>query len=152
MTHQPVYETFITRLWPINPFITYLWRDNYTFFTKLDKWVDTLTQWVDTPTKWVDTTTRIAKPNWTGLFNVSFSINDIINLFRSINDTRMTLLWRKGVSLVFYIFGWNLNMFSFCLWNFWLSNSSFECLWDFYFLFFSFICFFECSELYMIEI
>jgi Na+/pantothenate symporter len=72
---------------------------------------------------------------------LSFLINDTSSLSLSINDISMTLWY-------FYIFGWNLNMFSFCLWNLWLNNSSFECLWKF----FLFICFFECSELYRIGI
>jgi hypothetical protein len=55
MTRQPVYDTFMTGLWPINLFITYLWHVNDTFFTKLVKRVDTLTRRIDTPT-------RIAKP------------------------------------------------------------------------------------------
>jgi hypothetical protein len=67
---------------------------------------------------------------------MSLSINDTSSISLSINDTNMIILWRR-VSSVFYIFGWNLNMFPFILWNFWLSNSSFECLWDlFIYLFF----------------
>jgi hypothetical protein len=56
----------MTRLLPINPFITYLWCDNYTFFIKLVKWIDTLTRWVDTPT-------RIVKPTiYNGIFWVPY--------------------------------------------------------------------------------
>jgi hypothetical protein len=62
MTHQSVYDTFMTRLQPIKPFMTYLWRVNDIFFTKLTKRVDMLTRQVDTLTRRVDTTTRIAKP------------------------------------------------------------------------------------------
>jgi hypothetical protein len=52
----------------------------------------------------------------------------------SINNTNMTLFVETCVSLVFYIFGWNPNMFPFILWNFWLSNSSFECFFFFFFV------------------
>jgi len=61
------------------------------------------------------------------LISLSLSINDTSSLSLSINDISMTLWY-------FYLFGWNLNMFPFCLWNLWLNNSSFECLWDLFFV------------------